>query len=90
MNYKLPQTEVGSSVHLHPSSGDAIALSKDRSGKLTVTTAAGAESGFDTVVIATGRAPNSAGLALEKAGVQVCAGGFVKVDEWQQTTAEGV
>lgn len=46
--------------------------------------------GFDQVLWAIGRAPNTAGLGLEAAGVALDAAGFVKVDAWQETTAPGV
>jgi len=40
---------------------------------------------FDRVLVAIGRQPNSAGLGLEKAGVQVDERGFVVVDAQQRT-----
>jgi glutathione reductase (NADPH) len=47
---------------------------------------------FDTdlVMYATGRVPNTGGMGLEKAGVQLNKRGAVAVDEWQQTTVPGV
>ena len=44
----------------------------------------------DRVLVATGRKPNSEGLGLEEAGVQVDAQGRVVVDERFATSAEGV
>jgi len=44
----------------------------------------------DRVLVATGRRPNSEGLGLEEAGVQVDAQGRVVVDERFATSAEGV
>jgi mycothione reductase len=44
----------------------------------------------DTVLVATGRRPNSDDLGLEAAGVEVDEHGLVVVDEFQRTTAEGV
>jgi dihydrolipoyl dehydrogenase len=44
----------------------------------------------DQLLVAVGRAPNSKGVGLEKAGVDVDQRGFVKVDEWQRTSAQGV
>ncbi len=46
--------------------------------------------GFDRVLWAIGRAPNTAGLGLDAAGVALDEQGFVKVDAWQQTSAPGV
>ncbi len=42
------------------------------------------------LLVAGGRAPNTNGLGLEKAGVQVTERAYVKVNERLQTTAEGV
>lgn len=46
--------------------------------------------GFDELVWATGRQPNSAGLGLEDIGVARDAQGYVAVDEWQNTSVAGV
>ena len=60
-------------------------------GPLTVhTVAGGRHSGFDVLLWAIGRDPNTAGLRLERAGIATSAGGFVDVDEFQNTAAEGV
>lgn len=45
---------------------------------------------YDAVVWAVGRAPNTHGLALERAGVTVDVGGFVPTDEWQKTNVEHI
>jgi pyruvate/2-oxoglutarate dehydrogenase complex dihydrolipoamide dehydrogenase (E3) component len=42
------------------------------------------------VLLAVGRTPNTDGLGLEKAGVEVDARGFIKVDESLKTSAEGI
>jgi pyruvate/2-oxoglutarate dehydrogenase complex dihydrolipoamide dehydrogenase (E3) component len=42
------------------------------------------------VLVATGRTPNTEGLGLELAGVELTDRGYVKVNERQQTTAYGV
>jgi glutathione reductase (NADPH) len=44
----------------------------------------------DLVMYATGRVPNTAGIGLEKAGVQLDKVGAVAVDEWSRTTAENI
>ncbi len=46
--------------------------------------------GLDTVIWAIGRNPNTAGFGLDAAGVQVDERGYIRVDEYQQTTASGV
>ncbi len=42
------------------------------------------------LLVAVGRSPRSKDIGLEQAGVQTHPNGFVKVDEWMRTTAEGV
>lgn len=42
---------------------------------------------FDKVLVAVGRRPNSAGLGLDAAGVQVDTRGFIKVDHQRRTSA---
>ena len=44
----------------------------------------------DEVLMAAGRAPNTAGIGLEEAGVELDADGFIVVDEHLRTTAHGV
>ncbi len=44
----------------------------------------------DQVLFALGRTPNSADLHPEAAGIEVDADGFIVVDEYQRTTADGV
>ena len=44
----------------------------------------------DVVMYATGRAPNTAGIGLEKAGVQLDKAGAIAVDEWSRTTAPNI
>jgi glutathione reductase (NADPH) len=50
------------------------------------------ESVFETdlVMYATGRVPNTSGMGLEKAGVQLDKAAAVAVDEWSRSTAENV
>jgi dihydrolipoamide dehydrogenase len=42
------------------------------------------------LLVAVGRAPRTKEIGLEQVGVQLQPNGFIKVDEWLQTTAEGV
>jgi len=46
--------------------------------------------GYDCVIFATGRAPNTRELGLEAVGVATDTHGSVQVDCWQDTTVEGV
>ncbi len=45
---------------------------------------------FDRVLVAVGRVPNSRGLGLDTAGVQVDEKGFIRVDAQRRTTAERI
>ncbi len=45
------------------------------------------EAVFDKVLVSVGRRPNSANIGLDKAGVELDAKGFVKVNEQRRTTA---
>jgi len=65
-------------------------LTKSDSG-VRVHTEDGREFGdFDAVVWAVGRAPNTAHLNLEAAGVEMDGYGFVTTDVWQQTNVEHI
>jgi len=44
----------------------------------------------DLVMYATGRTPNTAGLGLAEAGVELTGGGAVMVDEWNQSSVESI
>ncbi len=45
---------------------------------------------FDSLIFATGRNPNSAGIGLQQVGVQIDGSGFIAVDEFQNTSVPGV
>jgi glutathione reductase (NADPH) len=60
-------------------------IDKEETGYRLQTTA-GAELSADLVLYATGRRPNTRGLGLEEAGVQLNKVGAVAVDEWSRTT----
>lgn len=60
-------------------------------GKLTLTAQGGHTlSGFDALIWAIGRAPNTAELNLEAAGVTMDAHGFIPTDEFQNTNVPGI
>lgn len=46
--------------------------------------------GFDTLIWAVGRAPNTAGLGLAAAGIRPDGEGFIPIDEFQNTEAAGI
>ncbi len=50
----------------------------------------GGGEGFDAVLFATGRRPNTDDLGLDAAGVETDGAGHVRVDAWQDTSADGV
>jgi glutathione reductase (NADPH) len=50
----------------------------------------GGEFETDLVMYATGRVPNTHGIGLEKAGVQLHKAGAIAVDEWSKTTADNI
>jgi glutathione reductase (NADPH) len=56
----------------------------------TVFTQLGGMFETDVVMYATGRSPNTSGIGLEKAGVQLDKAGAVAVDEWSRTTATNI
>src|SRR5260370_25792320 len=42
------------------------------------------------LLVAVGRAPRSKDIGLEQVGVTLHPNGFIKVDEWMRTSAEGI
>jgi glutathione-disulfide reductase len=65
-------------------------LARDADG-IRVRSATDAEpNGFDTVIWAVGRRPNTQELALEEAGVETTPGGFIAVDAFENTRAPGI
>ncbi len=64
---------------------DAVA-----NGRLWVKATTGTERVFDAVLFATGRRPNTDGLGLEEAGVNLARGGAVEVDEYSQTATPSI
>jgi pyruvate/2-oxoglutarate dehydrogenase complex dihydrolipoamide dehydrogenase (E3) component len=75
---------VGAEVlHVHGRSGEGVSL--------VLRTTAGEQSieGSD-ILVATGRTPNTAGIGLEAAGVELDGRGYIRVNERLETTAAGV
>jgi glutathione reductase (NADPH) len=67
--------------------GDTEPVRIDRvAGGLRVTLASGESLDADVVLAAIGRAPATAGLGLDRAGVALDARGAIVVDEWQRTS----
>ena len=62
----------------------------DGKAPYTVFTPLGGMFETDLVMYGTGRAPNTAGLGLEKVGVQLDKVGAIAVDEWSRSTAPNI
>ncbi len=77
----------GPKVHTH---SIPKKVEKENDGSLTLYHENGTSHNVDTIIWAIGRNPATDALNLEAAGVDTDAHGYVKVDEYQQTTAEGV
>src|SRR5688572_29825290 len=77
-------------IELRPDSSP-LALSRDATGRLTIEHSGGpALTGYDVVLWAIGRGPNTAGLGLESVGLVPDAGGHIPVDELQNTKVPGI
>ena len=66
-----------------------VCIEKSR-GKLCGIFDNGLECEVDAVMYCTGRAPNSRGIGLEEAGVELAADGAVKVDDYFRTAAPSI
>lgn len=69
---------------------EAVRVSRAGDRSVTVELSGGGSVSAEDVLVALGREPVTAGLGLERAGVEVTGRGFVRVDEHLRTTAEGV
>jgi pyruvate/2-oxoglutarate dehydrogenase complex dihydrolipoamide dehydrogenase (E3) component len=70
-------------LHVHGRSGDEVRfVVRTRSGERNI-------EGSD-ILVATGRIPNTAGIGLEKAGVELDDRGYIRVNERLQTSASEV
>jgi glutathione reductase (NADPH) len=79
-------------LHLHSqvSKIEKVIKSNELGDDLQVTLIDGKQITVDLVLFATGRAANTAGLGLEKIGVQMDKGGGVIVDEFYESSVPGV
>jgi glutathione reductase (NADPH) len=69
----------------------AVPAAIEDGASLTLATEDGRRfSGFESLIWAIGRAPNTAALKLERAGVATDARGFVPVDDYQNTNVAGI
>ena len=65
-------------------------VKKGENGPYEVHTPLGGMFETDCVMYATGRAPSTQGIGLDKVGVQLDKAGAIAVDEWSKTTAENI
>jgi glutathione reductase (NADPH) len=77
----------GPKVHTH---SVPQKVEKEADGSLTLYHENGTAHNVDTIIWAIGRTPSTDALNLKAAGVETDERGYVKVDAYQQTTAEGV
>ena len=76
----------GVDLHL----GCNIVEMEKRDGGFRVKATNGDERMFDQVMFATGRSPNTAGLGLEEAGVELGRNGEIVVDDYSQTSVPSI
>ncbi|GGO60905.1 NADPH-glutathione reductase [Roseovarius pacificus] len=76
----------GVDLHL----GCNIVEMEKRDGGFRVKATNGDERMFDQVMFATGRTPNTAGLGLEEAGVELGRNGEIVVDDYSQTSVPSI
>ncbi|MFV1851016.1 MAG: glutathione-disulfide reductase [Thalassospira sp.] len=69
---------------------NVTAIEKLSDGNLSLTLTDGSTMEADQVMFATGRAPNTSGLGLENAGVEIDDRGAVKINQGLQTSAENI
>jgi glutathione reductase (NADPH) len=77
----------GMTVHF---GGEPVAISRRADGSLEVAYSDGPHQEVDLVLFATGRAPNTANLGLEAAGVKLAADGAVIVDRHSASSVESI
>ncbi|MGR3435229.1 MAG: FAD-dependent oxidoreductase [Shimia sp.] len=79
--------DAGSSRDLRPDAAPEIGPGD---GPLWVKSSTGHEAVYDAVLFATGRAPSTADMGLEEAGVRLGRGGEVEVDEYSQSSVPSI
>ncbi len=65
-------------------------VEKQDDGVLCVTATGHDPTHFDAVLVATGRRPNTQGLGLDSAGVELGSNGEIPVDEYNRTSCPGI
>uniref|UniRef100_UPI00240A587F glutathione-disulfide reductase n=1 Tax=Atopococcus tabaci TaxID=269774 RepID=UPI00240A587F len=85
--YKALTEEDGPALHTDKTITELV---KNADGSLTMKFADGTDHVTDMVLMATGRIPNTENLNLEAAGVECNPGGYIRVDDYQNTTQKGI
>ena len=81
---------VKSGISIHANTTVA-AMEREDNGNLRVTSTEGQHiDGFHLLLWAVGRAPNTSGMNIEAAGVEMSPQGFVPTDEFQNTNVDGI
>ena len=69
---------------------EVVALARQEEGIAVSARNGDSLAGFDTVIWAVGRAPNTRELNLEAAGVEMLPNGIIPVDDYQNTNVSGI
>lgn len=87
---RLEENYRQSGVTLHHGFAPA-GVERAADGRIRITAGSGKTAeGFDALIFATGRTPNSGNLGLETVGVALDEGEHIHVDDWQNTTVAGI
>jgi glutathione reductase (NADPH) len=86
----LMESVVSDGISIHANTSLA-SIARGADGKLTLATTTGESiAGYDTLIWAAGRLPETASLDLPAAGVALDARGYIAVDDYQNTNVPGV
>lgn len=85
----LMEELLGDGISIHVDS-KVDAIERHGDGTLNISCNGERIAGFDTVIWAVGRMPDTAGLNLAAAGVRVDANGFIPTDAYQNTNVPGI
>lgn len=87
----LMEEMVKAGIRIEPGNSTIQSLEKQEDGTITLHWGNGEKlDGFDCVIWAVGRSPNTDGLDLDAAGVKYDDRGFIPTDDYQNTNVEGI
>ena len=81
--------KVGIRIHRYTKGVASVKIGADEK-KIITTHSGDSIYGADAVIMAVGRAPNTEGLGLDKAGVTLSNKNYIQVDEYQNTSCESI